>query len=489
MTKLKTKKLLSVTCVTKVDYSDQISAFRCDCFPNNGGCFKANFIGKDGILRLDKMCELFTIYRKKTIDLSKADRDTYAFKLFERHCTNINEIVSPTEDIGTMLFGDQCVPCSIPASCGECCKGSCVGLKRKSPKFEMDWTIKVNRSNYLPDNKQTMDLCRQSFSFLYGLSKHSLIKISKKMKTVNSTDVFSSTTEKKYDHHSYFGDEFTLEDVQNVFDGNGIDADVQMKRGALLRYSQIFIDAEAWMEKYFYRFEYQPNSPQIHIDHNFKRDIFHEYEADMKKMECKTLSEGSFKLLWKQLFNFVKIRQVKRVSGKCWTCSYINEVRQKQKGEEVQKMIKHLMIMHRGGFFMLERMEYRMRVAEAILYYPNKTMSTIIDGASQNHCTIPHTGPNIEFSKGLDQHIEGCLTHGHGLTIYRSFPTVDPDADFTIFCLLSELEKWKERHEDQYPETWYIQIDGVSENANQYLFAALEYLVIKRMVKKILITR
>jgi hypothetical protein len=146
------------------------------------------------------------------------------------------------------------------------------------------------------------------------------------------------------------------------------------------------------------------------------------------------------------------------------------------------------MIMHRGGFFMLERIAYRMRVAEAMVHYPDKVMSSIIDGASQNHCTIPHAGPNAEFA-GMEQHIEGVITHGHGLTIYRSFPTVSADSDFTIFCLLSELEKWKNSHDGKFPETWYIQIDGGSENANKYLAAALEYLVIKRLVKKILLTR
>ena len=81
------------------------------------------------------------------------------------------------------------------------------------------------------------------------------------------------------------------------------------------------------------------------------------------------------------------------------------------------------------------------------------------------------------------------LTHGHGFTIYRSFPTVDTDADFTIFCLLSELEKWKDSHQQNFPQTWYIQIDGGSENANKYLLAALEYVVAKRLVQKIVLTR
>jgi hypothetical protein len=139
------------------------------------------------------------------------------------------------------------------------------------------------------------------------------------------------------------------------------------------------------------------------------------------------------------------------------------------------------MIMHRDGYFMLERIEYRMRVAEATKHYPDKVMSSIIDGASQNHCTIPHLGTSVQFAGGLEQHIEGVLTHGHGLTIYRSFPTVSADSDFTIFCLLSELEKWKDK-KGCFPETWFIEIDGGSENSNQYLIAALEFLVIKKMV-------
>ena len=109
---------------------------------------------------------------------------------------------------------------------------------------------------------------------------------------------------------------------------------------------------------------------------------------------------------------------------------------------------KELMMMHRGGFFMPERIHYRKRVTEAILHYPDKVMSSIIDGknsrnvqlcllaffklsklffhkleihvgASQNHCMIPHAGPNATFVRGMDQHLEGVIDHGNGLTLYR----------------------------------------------------------------------
>ena len=32
--------------------------------------------------------------------------------------------------------------------------------------------------------------------------------------------------------------------------------------------------------------------------------------------------QGQFKEMWSKLFNIVRIRQVKIVSGKCWTCVY-----------------------------------------------------------------------------------------------------------------------------------------------------------------------
>jgi hypothetical protein len=246
------------------------------------------------------------------------------------------------------------------------------------------------------------------------------------------------------------------------------------------------------MMDYFFKFEAMPNMKQIHIDAIDKRGLYKMYlDSPHYQMRSNpsTLTEGQFKTLWKTVFDFVKIRESKRVSGKCWTCAYIHELRHANKGDGIMDLCKHLMIMHRSGLFMLERLEYRQRVYEAVVKDPNGTMSSIIDGSSQNHCCIPHAGPNVEFPNGLKQHIEGCLTHGHGLRLYRSFPTVNSDADFTIFCLLNELTRWRDKHNNRFPDTWYIKIDGGSKNANKYLFAMLEYFVIKRVCSRILLTR
>ena len=374
-------------------------------------------------------------------------------------------------------------------------KASTSSIRRKKmtapeKKFEYDWSVNID-SGLLPDPLQTkLKLCVSSICFLYGISPNQIKRCAKKMKTFKTSDINSARSERGYNHRSYFGDDFSMEDVCRIFDDNGLDVGVMEQRAALVRSSSAHVDAMLWMENYFFQFESQPNSKQIHVDFTYKRTIYEEYRNSANpSAPANKLSERNFKELWSSLYDFVKIRKSKRISGKCWTCAYINELRQKQKGEEVMRACKHLMIMHRGGLFMLERLEYRRRIQEAVSLSPNTIMSSIIDGASQNHCTIPHPGENVEFSNGLEQHIEGVLTHGQGFTIYRSFPTVDADADFTIFCLLSELEKWRDSHKQNFPHTWYIQIDGGSENANKYLFAALEYIVAKRLVQKIVLTR
>ena len=523
------------------------------CSQGRGGCFGKNFYS-DSEVRATEMIQLLSLYREKTRKLNRSDLEQYVLNnIFKKHCTNIDEIINQTQEEQENLFGkvtatgDDCgreedglsnddssdeedANISSPSYCTEaaysrcksiacneyssCCniitdelqnkrkhvfchpasssKGSHVQKTKKvsEKKFEYDWSISVEQG-YLPVTSQgKMKLCVSSICFLYGISTNQIKRCAKKMKTFKTSDIKSARAERRYDHRSYFGNDFTMEDVCKIFDDNGLDGGVMEQRAALVRSSNTHIDAMLWMENYFFQFESQPNSKQIHIDYTFKRTIYEEYRSSANpSAPANKLSEGQFKELWNSLYDFVKIRKSKRISGKCWTCAYINELRQKQKGEEVMRACKHLMIMHRGGLFMLERLEYRRRIQEAVSLSPNTIMSSIIDGASQNHCTIPHPGENVEFSNGLEQHIEGILSHGQGFTIYRSFPTVDADADFTIFCLLSELEKWRDCYQQNFPQTWYIQIDGGSENANKYLLAALEYIVAKRVVQKIVLTR
>jgi hypothetical protein len=115
-------------------------------------------------------------------------------------------------------------------------------------------------------------------------------------------------------------------------------------------------------------------------------------------------------------------------------------------------------------------------------------MSIIMDGMDQNHCRIPYLGTQNQFSNPLSQGITGIKEHGVGFFIYRTVGTVKKSAEFSIFCILYQLERWLERNQC-FPEELFIQVDGGSENANQDVLTMLELLVTKRLVRVIQFSR
>ena len=115
-------------------------------------------------------------------------------------------------------------------------------------------------------------------------------------------------------------------------------------------------------------------------------------------------------------------------------------------------------------------------------------MSMIVDGMDQSHCQCPYLGTQNSFNNPLKQSITGIKEHGLGVTLYRTVGTVGKGADLTIYCVLAQIEKFKKRN-GYYPEELFLQVDGGSENANQYLLTILELLVVKRMVRVVWYTR
>ena len=116
-------------------------------------------------------------------------------------------------------------------------------------------------------------------------------------------------------------------------------------------------------------------------------------------------------------------------------------------------------------------------------------MSIIIDGMDQSKVTCPNCGSQDQFDKPLKQYVVGVKEHGQKVTIFATNGTVSKGADLSIYCILSKIEEWKRRNSGRYPEKIYLQVDGGSENANQYLLAMLELLVTKKVAREILYTR
>jgi hypothetical protein len=357
----------------------EVFGFKCGCKEkpldgslhsyDRGGCLRGNFKTESGFHDDLKLYELLLLYREKTKDKNRFELDIFGLNLFKQHVTNLPEVIKSTASDRELLFGKSyreiyCGQCNIQPPC-ECTtndgttiisaltSGSqssleSTSLSKKSRKnivFDHDWSVVID-TGFLPYGKNVLRLCRASICFLYGIHENVLKRCSQRIRAENTPDLGTITKTRDYDHKTYFGDEFTIQDIETIFEDNGIDLGVQARRAALVRASDIHIDAKDWMEQYFDKFCYDPTSKNIHIDVSYKRSIWEEYKNQQnlyrldnvsldKFMTPKHLSEGQFKTLWGSLFSNVKIRETKRVSGKCWTCAYINELRHKHKSNSV----------------------------------------------------------------------------------------------------------------------------------------------------------
>jgi hypothetical protein len=97
-----------------------------------------------------------------------------------------------------------------------------------------------------------------------------------------------------------------------------------------------------WLEEYFYlHADSAPNRLEAHLDLCDRKDIWEMYRNEMKVFY--SFSDGekvyydcdTFNKVWNNVFPWVKIRAYKAVSGKCWTCYYINEVWKTSKDRSV----------------------------------------------------------------------------------------------------------------------------------------------------------
>ena len=175
----------------------------------------------------------------------------------------------------------------------------------------------------------------------------------------------------------------------------------------------------------------------------------------------------------------------------CKTCFAINQRRKVTEDAYVAKKLKEAHVLHRGGLFMLERDQYVLRREESVMIrniMRPYILSFILDIMDQSKCHVPRHGDQGAFSDPFDQMIIGVKVHGVGVKIFRTVDTVTKGANMTIYVILSILEDFVKRH-GYYPEIIYAQIDGGAENANKYVLAAFELLVIKRMAKLIYLTR
>ena len=78
---------------------------------------------------------------------------------------------------------------------------------------------------------------------------------------------------------------------------------------------------------------------------------------------------------------------------------------------------------------------------------------------------LPWMRHQFSIREALPQHLQGLLVHGRIMVLYRSFATINHNANLSIHCWLLELEReYKKR--GRLPPTIYHQIDGGSQETN-----------------------
>ena len=245
----------------------------------------------------------------------------------------------------------------------------------------------------------------------------------------------------------------------------------------------------AWMKDYFTLVgDPSPNSGEIHLEMQDKKDVYKEYRADFDKVIEfeEVVSYSYFLKLWDTMFKHVKIREYKSVTGKCHFCAVLTELRAKSKKKIIKQRITDMHALHRVTY-MMERQAYYQNVRRSI-EDPDNYMSIILDGMSQNHTVLPYIANMKQFPSPLAMHLQGVIEHGQTFTMYRTYENLRGGCNLAIHCILRQLEKRIEYY-GHLPPTIYIQIDGGSENTNQYVLALCEFIVARRLTSRIFLTR
>lgn len=125
------------------------------------------------------------------------------------------------------------------------------------------------------------------------------------------------------------------------------------------------------------------------------------------------------KVLWRECFPHVKLREYKAVTGKCQTCTMLSAAKRKKLDRVTRKYLNELTALHRS-FFMGERILYYSRRNDAILT-PSLFMSLIADGMQQAHCLLPWLSNMYQFGTYLQQHIQGIYMCHLSFVLFCNF--------------------------------------------------------------------
>ena len=243
--------------------------------------------------------------------------------------------------------------------------------------------------------------------------------------------------------------------------------------------SERSLATEQWISEYVSAHGCKmPDTDNIHIDNVPWKEIHREYALDTQEM-CKPLETSRFRAVWKSGFPNVKKRR-RKPFGECAECAgFKGQLETERKDPEQRKltMMKYLAhLTHQK----MERMGYYRRRAKG---KRGRCISIIMDGMDQSKTDLPHTSTSLKSDSNMvETKITGVLVHGRNFNCYVSEPQVKHDTNLSLTCLHDTL---MDELASDPADTLYVQVDGGSENKNQWVIAYFVLLISLKIFKKI----
>jgi hypothetical protein len=236
------------------------------------------------------MLKLLSKRREILRTLSKEEKDKYMIHKFKEKCLNMHEVINvhkiqaqfEEEDDDDVCVDNDCenIFCSPQklqkteeGICSPCSNQPLVESNKQnefedefaklihlgrhrldSSKFSMKWiepltSDEIYSLNVKGINIVSLDMCRESFCFLYGISVDCTKRVSKRMREQQTTDILRSHSVGKINHDTYLGSQTDRRELEIFKDNALFDLSLKHQRLALLRGSQAHLDAYNGMEK------------------------------------------------------------------------------------------------------------------------------------------------------------------------------------------------------------------------------------------------
>jgi hypothetical protein len=214
--------------------------------------------------------------------------------------------------------------------------------------------------------------------------------------------------------------------------------------------------------------------------------VFNAYCEEYLWNNERPYSKSSFYALWNNCYHYVRIRKHSALSGKCVTCSKLDQASGSTNDNSVKQEISRLLALHLASIGQSKAVYYANR--DEARGDRKNVYSVIADGMAQIHNTIPNLGNRMQITT-LDTHLQATLSHNNHFMMVRTFGNIQNGANLAIHVFLMDLQKYFLQNGFTLPPKVYFQIDGGSENVNKHSLAMFELIVASRLTYNLNVSR